>query len=153
VEREQRIEATQERVEPLQHEPAPPVEASETAESARRRGRRGRRRGRWERTDETTSAPPEQQPQFEVPDTPFVAGDPSIERIVDEEETAANGEMFKDARLQERLFDQIHAVEFNMDDDFRTAEVGSVLSSGLGSESFERVDDGATEVEPIREER
>ena len=33
--------------------------------------------------------------------------------------------MFKDARLQERLFDQIHAVEFNMEDDFRSAEVGS----------------------------
>ena len=28
--------------------------------------------------------------------------------------------MFKDARLQERLFDQIHAGEFNMEDDFRT---------------------------------
>ena len=35
--------------------------------------------------------------------------------------------MFKDARLQERLFDQIHAGEFNLKDDFRTAEVGSVF--------------------------
>ena len=52
--------------------------------------------------------------------------------------------MFKDARLQERLFDQIHAVEFNMEDDFRNAEVGSILSGGFGSESFERVDDGET---------
>ena len=57
--------------------------------------------------------------------TPFVAADPSIHRIVDEDEIAAvNGEMFKDARLQERLFDQIHAVEFNLEDDYRTAEVG-----------------------------
>jgi hypothetical protein len=71
------------------------------------------------------------EPAFRSPDTPFVAGDPSIERIVDEEETAANGEMFKDARLQERIFDQIHAVEFNMEDDFRSAEVGSILSSGF----------------------
>jgi ribonuclease G len=92
-------------------------------------------------------------PRFEVPDTPFVAPDPSIERIVDEEETAANGEMFKDARLQERLFDQIHAVEFNMEDEFSNAEVGSLLSAGFGSESFERIDDGETEGEPIREER
>ncbi len=46
--------------------------------------------------------------------------------------------MFKDARLQERIFDQIHAVEFNMEDDFRSAEVGSLLSAGFGSDSFER---------------
>ena len=95
-----------------------------------------------------------QRRSFEIPDTPFVAGDPSIERIVDEEETAANGEMFKDARLQERIFDQIHAVEFNMEDDFRTAEVGSLLSVGFGGDSFERIDDGDDVMaEPIREER
>jgi len=155
VEREQRIEATQERAEPLQHEAPAPPESSETSESARRRGRRGRRRGRWERDESASGPPPQSQRQFEVPDTPFVAGDPSIERIVDEEETAAvNGEMFKDARLQERLFDQIHAVEFNMEDDFRTAEVGSLLPSGFGVDTFERVDDGAdVEEEPVRTER
>src|SRR6185295_18883600 len=61
------------------------------------------------------------------------------------EETADNGEMFKDARLQERLFDQIHAGEFNLQDDFRTAEVGSVLSSvDYRDDSFQRVDDGDT---------
>ncbi|HEX7333542.1 MAG TPA: Rne/Rng family ribonuclease [Pyrinomonadaceae bacterium] len=151
VEREQRIDATQERAEPLlEPEIAVAEEVSETQETGRRRGRRGRRRGRWEKGDEAPSAPP--QPAFEVPDTPFVAGDPSIERIVDEEETAANGEMFKDARLQERIFDQIHAVEFNLEDDFRSAEVGSLLSSGgLGDASFERIDDGETDAEPIRE--
>jgi ribonuclease G len=155
VEREQRIELTQERAEPLLQEPEPETavaeEASESEESSRRRGRRGRRRGRWEKGDEGAASAPPPPPTFEVPDTPFVAGDPSIERIVDEEETAANGEMFKDARLQERIFDQIHAIEFNMEDDFRSAEVGSLLSAGLGSESFERVDDGETGVEPIRE--
>jgi ribonuclease G len=162
VEREQRIDATQERVEPLQHEMPAPVEASadktgeaaESAEAGRRRGRRGRRRGRWEREESTITAPAERPQQFDVPDTPFVAGDPSIERIVDEEESAAvNGEMFKDARLQERIFDQIHAVEFNIEDDFRTAEVGSLLSSGFGGDTFERVDDGADVVEPVREGR
>jgi len=152
VEREQRIELTHERAEPLQEaEAAPAEEVSETPETGRRRGRRGRRRGRWEKTDEAQPQAPPSAPGFEVPDTPFVAGDPSIERIIDEEETAANGEMFKDARLQERLFDQIHAVEFNMEDDFRHAEVGSILSSGFASESFERVDDGEADGEPIRE--
>ena len=154
VEREQYIEATQERAEPLLAEPpAAAAEPSDATDGARRRGRRGRRRGRWEREEPTTTAPTP-APEFEVPNTPFVAGDPSIERIVDEEETAAvNGEMFKDARLQERIFDQIHAVEFNMEDDFRTAEVGSLLSSGFGSDTFERVDDGDyTEQEPIRAE-
>jgi len=154
VEREQRIEATQERVEPLQEEDAPSVTAAESAESAesadgsRRRGRRGRRRSRWERTDETKQ--PTTPREFEVPDTPFVAGDPSIERIIDDEEaTAANGEMFKDARLQERLFDQIHAVEFNMDDDFGTAAVGTVIGDRFGSDSFERVDDGESDPDDL----
>ncbi|HEX3253672.1 MAG TPA: Rne/Rng family ribonuclease [Pyrinomonadaceae bacterium] len=152
VEREQRIELTQERAEPLlEAETVAPEEVSESQESSRRRGRRGRRRGRWEKPDEAAPSAAPRQPTFEIPDTPFVAGDPSIERIVDEEETAANGEMFKDARLQERIFDQIHAVEFNMEDDFRSAEVGSLLSAGLGSDSFERVADDDAEGEPIRE--
>src|SRR5215510_1509004 len=152
VEREQHIELTQERAEPLQEpEIAAAEEVSESQESGRRRGRRGRRRGRWEKGEDGAPSVPPPAPAFEIPDTPFVAGDPSIERIVDEEETAANGEMFKDARLQERIFDQIHAVEFNMDDDFRSAEVGSLLSAGLRSDSFERIDDGDTGTEPIRE--
>ncbi len=156
AEREQHIEAEHERVAPLHEaEAAASVEETpESQESGRRRSRRGRRgRGRWEKSDEATAPAPSQSKGFEVPETPFVAGDPSIERIVDEEETAANGEMFKDARLQERIFDQIHAVEFNMEDDFRSAEVGSILSSGFASESFERIDDGETEASPIREER
>ena len=113
VEREQRIEATQERVEPLQEEETITAEPSEQTDGGRQRGRRGRRRSRWEKPEDSTPAQATPKP-FEVPNTPFVSGDPSIERIVDEEETAANGEMFKDARLQERIFDQIHAIEFNM---------------------------------------
>src|SRR4029078_10785878 len=142
VEREQQIEATHERVAPLQ-DGAGAAEAIEPAEGGRRRGRRGRRRGRWEKTDETTAAAPAQTEAFEIPDTPFVSGDPWIERIVDEEETAAvNGEMFKDARLQERLFDQIHAIEFNLEDDYRNAQVGSLSTSGFCSEAFEHIEDG-----------
>src|SRR5215467_9087605 len=61
AEREQRIELTQERAEPLQEpEVAAAEEVSETQESSRgRRGRRGRRRGRWEKGDEGAVAPPQ----------------------------------------------------------------------------------------------
>ncbi len=151
VEREQQMEATQERVEPLQEieETAPPVEAEATddAEDNKRRGRRGRRRGRGKEDYDVQSGPAGEPERKRItPEeigTPFVAADPSIHRIVDDEETAAiNGEMFKDARLQERLFDQIHAGEFNLEDDFRTTEVGSVMSaSELRGGSFQRVAD------------
>ena len=134
VEREQQIEATQERAEPLLNEPE--VAALKKFPSRRRPDAVAV----GEAVDAGVGKNPtrphrrhnHQSPRFEVPDTPFVAGDPSIERIVDEEETAANGEMFKDARLQERLFDQIHAVEFNIEDEFSNAEVGSLLSAGFG---------------------
>jgi ribonuclease G len=160
VERERHIEATHERVEPLREmeqeaaageaEPAeeqpaePPVE---TGDATKRRSRRGRRRGGRgkEGSDEYSEAGSSSRSPVKAAeiDTPFVAADPSILRIVDEEETAANGEMFKDARLQERLFDQIHAGEFNLEDDFRTAEVGSVISGvDYRDDSFQRVDDG-----------
>ncbi|MGH9871801.1 MAG: Rne/Rng family ribonuclease [Pyrinomonadaceae bacterium] len=159
VERERHIEATHERVEPLRDlapedvaeiEAEPPSEpteepATESDDSGKRRSRRGRRRrgGRDVSEADDSPVPGQARIRAEDIDTPFVAADPSIERIVDEEETAANGEMFKDARLQERLFDQIHASEFNLEDDFRTAEVGSVISSvDYRDDSFQRVDDG-----------
>ena len=161
VERERHIEATHERVDPLSEmeqegvaelaaeAPADQAEEQETGEAAKRRGRRGRRRrgGREgsDATEDSPATPARTGIRPEDIDTPFVAADPSIHRIVDEEETAANGEMFKDARLQERLFDQIHAGEFNLEDDFRTAEVGSVISSvDYRDDSFQRVDDGDT---------
>jgi len=156
VERERHIEATHERVEPLRDmEEAEEIEAepsseataeqsAEGGEAAKRRSRRGRRRrgGREVSEADDASAPSQARIRAEDIDTPFVAADPSIQRIVDEEETAANGEMFKDARLQERLFDQIHAGEFNLEDDFRTAEVGSIITSDYRDDSFQRVDDG-----------
>lgn len=160
VERERHIEATHERVEPFgeleaQDAAAGEVEesaeqaaeqAGESADAGKRRSRRGRRR-RGGREDSDTidegSTPTRARIEADDIDTPFVAADPSILRIIDEEETASNGEMFKDARLQERLFDQIHAGEFNLEDDFRTAEVGSVISNvDYSDDSFQRVDDG-----------
>jgi ribonuclease G len=152
VERERHIEATHERVEPLREmEPEGPTledeQPTDAGDAGKRRSRRGRRRGRGQEaadTDSDESDSGRARIQAEEIDTPFVAPDPSILRIVDEEETAAvNGEMFKDARLQERLFDQIHAGEFNLADDFRTAEVGSVISTvDYRDGSFQRVDDG-----------
>jgi Rne/Rng family ribonuclease len=155
VEREHHIEATHERAEPLREVeveviqevlPAQKEHPAEAAETGRRRSRRGRRRGRGREGQEaqvgqaTSVAPVEEEEII----TPFVETDPSIQRILDEEETATvNGEMFKDARLQERIFDQIHAVEFNFEDGYRNAEVGSVLPSvGYKNPSFQRIDDG-----------
>lgn len=161
VERERHIEATHERVEPLRDlekeeitsedeqpdEQPEEQQAAETGDATKRRSRRGRRRGTGGKdgADEYAESPTPGRPSVKAEDidTPFVAADPSILRIVDEEESAADsGEMFKDARLQERLFDQIHAGEFNLEGDFRTAEVGSVLSSvDYSGDSFQRVED------------
>src|SRR6185312_8214698 len=149
VEREQQIEAKQERAEPLSEaapaelaaqEPAEATSEGAEAGSGRRRGRRGRRRGRGQEPEELRQSTPA-APETDVIDTPFVSADPSIQRIVDDEEAAENGEMFKDARLQERLFDQIHAGEFNLGEDLRTAEVGSLMTSDFGDSSFQRIDD------------
>ncbi|HEX8889602.1 MAG TPA: Rne/Rng family ribonuclease [Pyrinomonadaceae bacterium] len=170
IEREHHIEATHERAEPLldaepavvseivqaEAEEAAPTEASpQTAEqvkeaegSGRKRGRRGRRRGKGdEQTPEAVAAEAQgaestSLPETEEIDTPFVHDAGSFERIVDEEVAAAeNGEMFKDARIQERLFDQIHKVEFDMED-LPTTEVGSLLSTERPEAgSFQRIDD------------
>jgi ribonuclease G len=158
VEREHHIEATQERAEPLlEMEDVSAVETEpllETSDAGKRRSRRGRRRGRGlEDQDELPSARDSRDIRIKAADidTPFVSADPSIHRIVDDEENAAvNGEMFKDARLQERLLDQIHAGEFNLEDDFRTAEVGSLLSSvDYRDGSFQRIDDGEASAEQV----
>ncbi|HKS29756.1 MAG TPA: Rne/Rng family ribonuclease [Pyrinomonadaceae bacterium] len=183
LEREHRMEATQERAEPLLDAVALPEEVfadesdlsedvgdveetavpsmspvaeqdeTEAGAGSRKRGRRGRRRGGKAETaqpfeEAAASTTHSLEAGAEDDDgagtaTPFVAADSSFERIVDEDEIAAeDGEMFKDARLQERIFDQIHAVEFDMEEDVRSAEVGSVLSSGLsGQASFERISD------------
>ncbi|MGI9105694.1 MAG: Rne/Rng family ribonuclease [Pyrinomonadaceae bacterium] len=83
-------------------------------------------------------------------ETPFGAADKSFQRIVDDE-AAGEGEMFKDARLQERIFDQIHAVEFDMETPTAT-EVGSLFAAENASAntSFQRIadDDDAHDVAP-----
>jgi ribonuclease G len=131
---------------------------------ARKRGRRGRRRGgKTEAVQSLEEAAASLSDSLEATEedtaTPFVAADSSFERVVDEEDSAAeDGEMFKDARLQERIFDQIHAVEFDLDDeDLRTASVGSLLTSEMAGEaSFERISDdsdqeGDSPTAPVQE--
>lgn len=149
VQREQQVESTHERAEPLRElEPGAVVvdeKSDEAAEAggSRRRGRRGGRgRGRA-----TKSAPADVDERSIIPtqaepiDTPFAAGGASFERISDDEERATNGEMFKDARLQERIMDAVHAVEFDLED-VPTAAVGSLLSEGLTEDGgFQRIAD------------
>ncbi len=177
LEREHRIEATQERVTPLldaeqsqvgataievpafEQGEAPDAdqltdqardeEQQETDAAGKRRGRRGRKRGRGaaqerpgEATEYGTAVTTSSALDTRTLETPFVAGASSFERVVDEDELAIeNGAMLKDAILQERILDQIHAVEFNMED-VRDAQVGSILSTGASpGVSFHRVDD------------
>lgn len=150
VEREHHIEGAQERAEPLREveaelaasaETSEPVEAEETG--PRRRGRRG---GRG-RTRTPKSEIPAREERSLIPmeaepiDTPFVSTGASFERISDDEERAMNGEMFKDARLQERIMDEVHAVEFDLED-LPSAPVGSLLTDGLTeSGEFQRIAD------------
>ena len=147
AQREQHVESSHERAEPLRDaepgaimaEEKPDEVAEETG--SRRRGRRGGRgRGR------TAKRPADVEERSIIPtraepiDTPFVVG-ASFERISDDEERALNGEMFKDARLQERIMDAVHAVEFDLED-VPSAPVGSLLSGGLtDGGAFQRVAD------------
>src|ERR1700738_1568936 len=155
VEREHHIEGAQERAEPLRQaeaesaEPATivaerPDEAEETETGPRRRGRRGGRgRGRSTRAD--VPATPEERSMVPTPaepiDTPFVTPGSSFQRISDDEERIMNGEMFKDARLQERIMNEVRAVEFDMED-LPSAPVGSLLTGNMSdSGSFQRIAD------------
>ncbi len=148
IEREHHIEATHERVDPLLEAEG---EISTTAESpeeeteetgTRRRGRRG---GRGRRRTTKAETVPEREERSIIPhavepfDTPFVSA-ASFERVSDDE-GLVNGEMLKDARLQERIMDEVHAAEFDLED-VPSAPVGSLLSEELReSGEFQRVAD------------
>ncbi len=137
IERERHIEASHERAEPLRElegadfiavespaTTAPTAEAEPPRESEkRRRGRRGGRRGRAEQPE----AP---RAETEAIETPFISATGSFERVSDDEERVTNGEMFKDARLQERLMDEVHAREFDFDG-LADARVGSLLPTAF----------------------
>jgi ribonuclease G len=159
VEREHHIEGAHERAEPLREveagtaiiaETSEPAEAEETG--PRRRGRRGGRgRGRTGKSEEPVREERSLIPMEAEPiDTPFVSTGASFERVSDDEERAMNGEMFKDARLQERLLDEVHAVEFDLED-LPSAPVGSLLTDGVTeSGEFQRIadDDDVSDAPP-----
>jgi ribonuclease G len=148
VQREQQVEATQERAEPLREVEPGAIEVEEKAEETETPGtrRRGRRGGRGRGRSKTDEAPRAEErsiiPTEATPiETPFVLGDTSFERISDDEANAMNGEMFKDARLQERIMDEVHAAEFDLED-LPSAPVGSLLGEGLSeSGEFQRIAD------------
>ena len=152
IERERHIEASHERAEPLRELEGAEITAVETSAipsaipeeepsrdaEKRRRGRRGGRRSRPEKSE----AP---RAETEAIETPFISAAASFERVSDDEERVANGEMLKDARLQERIMDEVHAREFDFDG-LADARVGSLLPTAPAtSASFERVEDGDSE--------
>src|SRR5687767_2636212 len=152
IEREHHIEATHERVDPLRDadadadaeaESESEVEAiAETPEEesdesvARRRGRRG---GRGRKRVTKAEAEPAREERSLIPhavepfDTPFVSP-ASFERVSDDE-GLLNGEMLKDARLQERIMDEVHAAEFDLED-LPRAPVGSLMEEFRESGEF-----------------
>jgi Rne/Rng family ribonuclease len=76
--------------------------------------------------------------------TPFVEEDSNFERIVDDE---TEGDLFKDARIQERLTDQVRAVEFEIEPIANVA-VGT-LRLDTDANRFERIaDEEETETPP-----
>jgi hypothetical protein len=134
-------------VEPIQEEETIAAEPSEQTDGGRQRGRRGRD-APVGKSLKTAFPHRRHLNHLKFPTLRLFQGDPSIERIVDEEETAANGEMFKDARLRnassiKSRYRIQHGRRYSL------AEIGSLLSGGFGDGSFQRVDDGedATEVE------
>lgn len=154
IEREHHIEATHERVDPLRDAEAETAETESESEAvaeapeeeteetgARRRGRRG---GRGRKRVTKADAEPAREERSIIPhpvepfDTPFVSA-ASFERVSDDE-GLINGEMLKDARLQERIMDEVHAAEFDLED-VPSAPVGSLLEDFRESGEFQRVAD------------
>jgi ribonuclease G len=163
LKRERQMEDTQELAEPLA-EPVAEIEDEEEEEEKReetksRRGKSRRsRRGKQKQEAEPDSAaeeareeeeklrpeePVEADEEPDEEDDEFATGifeteDSGFERVIDDEDT---GEMFKDAYMQEALFDQVRAVEFEMEST-GTAEVGSLLDSVTKEPNgFQRVAD------------
>ncbi|HZH33822.1 MAG TPA: hypothetical protein VEX64_03220, partial [Pyrinomonadaceae bacterium] len=176
LEREQAMEAAQERAEPIiaaevgtiedfieelpqemfdEISAEPEIKAPQTRDKQPRerqpRERFSRERNTGEKTgnrrggDESRekdiqpiAAPVEEREEEESVLTPFVADDSNFERIIDDEEQP--GDLFKEARIQERLTDQVRAVEFDFEPSTPSIEVGS-LQINTDNGGFERIAD------------
>lgn len=167
LKREKQMEDTQELAEPMadseeETEESPeqeeePQEEPKGKRSRSRRGRKGKQKqedqeGKTEETEETeekSQTDNEEESENSESDeedyeetekyTPVLEfEDSGFERIIDDEDT---GDMFKDAYMQEAIFDKVRAVEFDMEST-GTAEVGSLISSVSDQQNgFERIAD------------
>ena len=138
VEREKQMEAVQELAEPLAESEAgaQPAEEAETGKGRRGRGRRGKAEAEAQADEPATFADADTE-EFHVP--VFEYEDSGFERIIDDD--SDTGEMFKDAYMQERIVDQVRAVEFDMETTSE-ATVGSLIGSVSDEPAgFERVAD------------
>lgn len=155
VEREKQMEAAQEIAEPLAEnvgDLTEPVEEDAGGKGKRGRGRRGKSAREEKPADDTPVSDSESESEAGEQYEPiFEFDDSGFERIIDDEDT---GEMFKDAFMQERIVDQVRAVEFDMETTSEAA-VGSLLASvEVDSGGFERIaddDDGTSE--PVKKKR
>jgi ribonuclease G len=71
--------------------------------------------------------------------SPFVGEASSFERIVDEDAETA-GDLFKEARIQERLTDQVRAIEFEIEPT-QNIQVGTLVLEADAGGAFERIAD------------
>jgi ribonuclease G len=137
IEREKQMEAVQELAEPLAETVAVTDEAEPEAAGRAKRGRG--RRGKGGRDEQEQEQVSEQEDRSEEMRPIFEFEDSGFERVIDDEETT--GEMFKDAFMQERIVDQVRAVEFDMESTSEAA-VGSLIGSVIDTPSgFERIAD------------
>lgn len=147
IEREKQMESAQEIAEPIV-EGSDDAEEAEVEKDAGKRGRSRRGRDRKETADAPRSSarePEESKHEPEVEELNFAEppviefDDSGFERISDDEDT---GDLFKDAYMQEAIFDRVRAAEFDMEDAAEVAEVGSVLGDVASDDSgFERIAD------------
>ncbi len=162
VEREKQMESAQEITEPLTESDDEDDEKSDAVadrsdaseKRGRSRGRRGRPADRDERqkderkADDDRDDADEQDSRSMMPEPVFDFDDSGFERVIDDEDT---GELFKDAYLQEAIFDKVRAVEFDMES-IDEAPVGSLLGDMSTDSRFERIAD-EDEEQPAKEEK
>lgn len=143
IEREKQMESAQEIAEPLAEIPFV-EEPAETGKRERsRRGKKGRRDVAAAEADVESKAEPTPEAH---PEPLFEFDDSGFERIVDDEDT---GDMFKDAYLQEAIFDKVRAIEFDMEST-EEAPVGSVMAElAKFDNGFERIADDDDEGQKI----
>ena len=147
VEREQQMEGVQALAEPLAESVTAAEPEEEKGRSKRGRGRRGKAE-REERSETAAGREEAEEPRVPI----FEYREPGFERIIDDDGDA--GDLLKDAMIQERIVDQVRAVEFDMES-VSDATVGSLLGEVGTMSGFERIadDDDASSVAETAKKR